>query len=855
LIRRILILVLLAVGLTGLTAVPASAATFAVNSTDDDTDAGGCEVSPGDCTLREAIVAANVDSTADLIDFDITPNTIAIGSPLPALTQPFTIDGTTDPNSTRVTLDGPTGTNANGLTVTISSATSSTIKGMVITGFEGTGDDAGLGHGVYANTGVNTTLTLGGTGANEGNVLSGNQAQGANLRFGGLFVLQGNIIGLAEDGTTVLGNGLGGVSVQGTNSVVGGTTGVTPGGSCTGACNLISGNVQTGLRISTATQVKGNYIGTDVTGLLDRGNAGSGIGSGTSSAVEVVGGPTPQERNVISGNGGTGIGFSDSGQSNNVIQGNYIGVGADGTTPLGNSSGGIFLGADNNTIGGTTAGAGNIIAFNMTEGVRIGGNSNDNRIRGNSIHSNSALGIDHDPIGVNANDPGDSDTGANQRQNYPVTSEAEVTAGVVTVEGSLNSTPSTTFDIDVYVNTACNGVGPGDHGEGRTYLGSTTAVTDGSGIAPLAFVSSGTPVVSAGDVIAATATDPNGNTSEFSKCKTATPPQPDLSIDDVTVTEGNSGTVTAGFTVTRSGDLTGTASVGFTTTSGTATAPSDYVATSGTLNFSSMDATEPVNVTVNSDVLDEPNEMFAVNLSNATGADIIDGSGQGTITDDDPTPSISIDDVAVTEGNTGTVTATFAVTLSSQSGGIVSVDYATVNGTATAPTDYVSESDTLSIPATETSGQIDVTVNGDLLDEPNETFVVNLSDPSGATLADPQGQGTIADDDAPTPPPKCPGFEGDPRPQLVGTEGSDTLTGTGAGEVFCGLGGNDVLKGGGGNDLMLGGGGNDKLSGQGGKDILKGQAGHDKMNGGPGVDRCQGGPGKDSAKACEKGKA
>jgi Ca2+-binding RTX toxin-like protein len=203
----------------------------------------------------------------------------------------------------------------------------------------------------------------------------------------------------------------------------------------------------------------------------------------------------------------------------------------------------------------------------------------------------------------------------------------------------------------------------------------------------------------------------------------------------------------------------------------------------------------------------------------------------------------------VAEGNAGTVTASFAVMLSSQSGGTVTVDYATANGTATAPPDYATKSGVVTFGPAETSETITVQVNGDGAFESDETFLVNLSNQSGASLGDVQGVGTISNDDF------CPGFETDTRSQVVGTEGSDTATGTPAAEVFCGLGGNDVLKGGGGNDLMLGGGGNDKLSGQGGKDILKGQAGHDKMNGGSGVDRCQGGPGKDSAKACEKGKA
>jgi Ca2+-binding RTX toxin-like protein len=328
-----------------------------------------------------------------------------------------------------------------------------------------------------------------------------------------------------------------------------------------------------------------------------------------------------------------------------------------------------------------------------------------------------------------------------------------------------------------------------------------------------------------------------------------------ISIDDVSVPEGDSGTTPATFTVSLSTESASTVTVDWATADETATEPGDYVADSDTVTFAPGDVEEPVVVDVNGDTLDEANETFTVDLSNAGGASIADGQGIGRISDDDPTPSISIGDVTVTEGNAGTVTASFPVSLSSQSGGAVTVDYATANGTATAPSDYESTMGTLMFPATETSGQIDVTVNGDVLDEPKETFFVNLSAPSGATIGDGQGLGTITDDDAPPAAPICPGFETDPRPQLVGTAGPDVLVGTGAAEILCGLDGNDVLKGGGGRDLILGGGGNDRLAGQGGKDVLQGQAGKDRMKGGPGVDRCQGGPGRDVARACEKGRA
>jgi ribosomal protein L35AE/L33A len=225
------------------------------------------------------------------------------------------------------------------------------------------------------------------------------------------------------------------------------------------------------------------------------------------------------------------------------------------------------------------------------------------------------------------------------------------------------------------------------------------------------------------------------------------PQLPSLFIDDVTVTEGNTGTVNANFTVTLSAASGQTVSVDYATANGTATAGSDYVAVSGQLSFQPGVTSQPVTVVVNGDVVDEPNETFVVNLSNAVGATIADNQGTGTITDDDGAPSLSIDDVTVTEGNTGTVNANFTVTLSAASGQAVSVDYATVNGTATAGSDYVAVSGQVSFPPGVTSQPVTVTVNGDVVDEPNETFFVNLSNAVNATMADNEGVGTITNDD------------------------------------------------------------------------------------------------------------
>ena len=224
-------------------------------------------------------------------------------------------------------------------------------------------------------------------------------------------------------------------------------------------------------------------------------------------------------------------------------------------------------------------------------------------------------------------------------------------------------------------------------------------------------------------------------------------PAPTISIGDATVTEGDAGTANATFTVDLSTASGRAASVAYATASGTATAPADYQTTSGTLNFAPGETTQTVTVPVNADLLDEIDENFTVNLSSAVGATIADGLGLGTIIDNDPLPALSVNDVTVTEGDSGTVAAAFTVSLSVPSGRSVTVGYATANGSAIAPADFTAITGTLTFAAGQTSQQVTVLVNGDLLDEVSESFFLNLSGPTNATISDPQAVGTIIDDD------------------------------------------------------------------------------------------------------------
>ena len=268
-----------------------------------------------------------------------------------------------------------------------------------------------------------------------------------------------------------------------------------------------------GIELATGggNTIEGNYIGTDLTGTIDLGNnEGVVIDLGD---FNTIGGTAPGAGNVISGNDANGIRISTVSASANEVLGNLIGTQADGASALGNSFHGVFLeGFAHSAIGGSAAGAGNTIAFNGRDGVYVPfaiGIS----ISRNSIHSNAGLGIDLRADGVDTNDLGDADAGGNFGQNYPVLTSALVFGSNTTIKGSLNSADSTAFALEFFSNAACDVSG---NGEGETFEVSSTQTTDGVGdVTFTVFVGSAVPV---GRFIAATATDPTDDTSEFSVC-------------------------------------------------------------------------------------------------------------------------------------------------------------------------------------------------------------------------------------------------------------------------------------------------------------------------------------------------
>ncbi|HEX6131178.1 MAG TPA: Calx-beta domain-containing protein [Actinomycetota bacterium] len=219
---------------------------------------------------------------------------------------------------------------------------------------------------------------------------------------------------------------------------------------------------------------------------------------------------------------------------------------------------------------------------------------------------------------------------------------------------------------------------------------------------------------------------------------------PSLSVDDASAGEADG---TLGLDVTLSAASGSTVTVAYATSDDTATAPADYAATSGTLTYAPGQTSKQVAVPLVDDAFDEADEDLTLTLSGPTNATITVGTASGTIVDDDQPSAISVDDVEVEEGDGGSVAASFTVALTNPSGSAVTVDYATADGTAVAGEDYAAAGGTVTFAAGDTSETVEVDVAGDLLDEDDETFTLQLSDESGAALDDAEGVATIQDDD------------------------------------------------------------------------------------------------------------
>jgi Calx-beta domain/IPTL-CTERM motif len=588
---------------------------------------------------------------------------------------------------------------------------------------------------------------IGGTTPSARNVISGTST-GVTFNSGILITstgnqVLGNLIGTNAAGTAAIPNDFGiNMNFGGASNVIGGVTAAER--------NVVSGNRLDGVDMAPSGGVlQGNFIGTDVTGSTALGNGNFGVvvvGSNT-----LVGGLAAGAGNLVSGNTSIGIGIA-VGATGNTIQGNRVGTDATGTVAVGgHSAAGIEVDASNNLIGGTAAGAGNTVAFNLGHGVRVG-NGTGSAIEGNSIFANGGLGIKLDGgLGPIINDPGDADTGANNFQNYPVLTAASVNAGSATISGTLNSAAGTNFRVEFFASAVCEPFNL-SHGEGQSFIGFANVATDAGGNASFGPVLFAAPAGQA--VITATATDPLNNTSEFSVCVAATaPPLPSLSINNVSANEGDSGTTPFAFTVTLSAASASTVTVNYATANVTATAGTDYVAASGMLSFAPGVTTQPVTVLVNGDTQVEPDETFAVNLTAPVNATLATAQGTGTIVNDDiaaPPGTLQFSASAYSAGEADG-SAVITVTRTGGSGGAVSVTAATVaGGTASAGTDYQVTTVVLNWLDGDTSDQtFSIPIFNDILAEQVETVNLALSAPSGGAALGAQSIAvlSIIDDD------------------------------------------------------------------------------------------------------------
>ena len=279
---------------------------------------------------------------------------------------------------------------------------------------------------------------------------------------------------------------------------------------------MIAGNVIAGWSVGVkllatnasadGSTVDGNYIGTNESGMAALPN-GIGILITNLPGLKTTKGTVTG--NVLSGNG---TGVSIVAANGSTISKNFIGLAADGILPLGNLNDGVqILDSSSNYIGPLyEVQDGNMIAYNGGAGVSVSSSSSGNRVLGNSIFANGSLGIDLNPAGVALNDAGDADTGANNLQNFPVITSVRNEDGNTSISGTLNSMAGTTFRLEFFGNDKVNSLG---FGEGRYFLGFTDVTTDASGNAAFDL---NFPAVPGAPHVTATATDPDGNTSEFS---------------------------------------------------------------------------------------------------------------------------------------------------------------------------------------------------------------------------------------------------------------------------------------------------------------------------------------------------
>jgi parallel beta-helix repeat protein len=674
----------------------------------------------------------------DVISFDTTVfgggvKTIACSSALPAVTDSVTIDGTLASGKPGVQLDGSAaGIGVDGLDIY---GGNTLVRGLIISNFNGNGiviaqSGGDVIHGNYIGTDLAGTgwggngidgiaILAGGDAQVLGNVIGDNGGNGIEIRGGSGDTIKANFIGVDASGRGSMGN-------AGKGIVLSGAANVTIGGGVAGDGNVIAANAGDGVQVrdgSSAITIQGNFIGTNSAADATVGNGGNGVNVlGASHDITVSG-------NILSGNGASGVQLSGTGgnitiQGNRIgtdaggslavsnsgdgvyvngachaliagnvisgnsvngidiawsgiatVQGNDIGLAADGTTALGNGGAGVYISGSGNLIGGSAA-QGNAIAFNGENGVTLLLTASANTIRGNSIFSNTLLGIDLGNNGVTLNDAA-GHVGPNNYQDFPViASVVNNNDGTVTVIGTITSQAAGSFLLDFYANNALNA---STYGEGRTYLGGVSVNVNAAGTS--SFTVTLTAAIPAGQMwVTGTATDGAGNTSEFSRGVQATQGQPLLATTTTLASSTGSSifgkavtftaTVSHGTLATGTVDFIDLMEDGSVVVLGSSAIDANGVATFSTSSLSM--GTHTIHAVYHGDTHNagsassDLDDAVRTNKVTIGGHTYSDTTGNGISTDDTPLTGVTVNLYQDTNGNgkidTGDVLLATAVT-------------------------------------------------------------------------------------------------------------------------------------------------------------------------------------------------